>query len=234
MPSFEVIPVVDLLGGAVVHARAGERDRYRPIETPLAASAEPADVIRGLLALHPFRSLYIADLDAIQGRSGHVAAVRALKGLFPGVAFWVDAAFAGECSCRRFLDCGMGRLVLGSESQCGTYLLEVLAGEPDVVLSLDFRGEARLGPAELFERRELWPGRLIVMTLAAVGGGGGPDYARLGEVLAAAGEREVYAAGGVRGVADLERLAGMGCAGVLVASALHDGRLGAGELARFG
>lgn len=234
MPGFEVIPVVDLMGGAVVHARAGERASYRPIETPLAASAEPADVVRGLLALHPFRSLYIADLDAIQGRGGHVAAVRELKAMFPGVAFWVDAAFAGECSCRRFLGCGMGRLVLGSESQSGTGLLEALAGEDGVVLSLDFRGDARLGPTELFERPELWPRRLIVMTLAAVGGGGGPDWARLGEVLAAAGEREVYAAGGVRGAADLERLAGMGCAGVLVASALHDGRLGAGDLARYG
>jgi len=234
MPSFEVIPVIDLMGGSVVHARAGERDRYRPIVTPLAASCEPADVVRGLLALHPFRSLYIADLDAIQGRGDHVAAVRVLKAAFPGVAFWVDAAFAGECSCRRFLGCGMGRLVLGSESQPGTHLLEVLAGEDGVVLSLDFRGEARLGPAELFERRELWPRRLIVMTLAAVGGEGGPDYSRLGEVLATADGREVYAAGGVRGVGDLERLAGMGCAGVLVASALHDGRITAAELARFG
>lgn len=235
MPSFEVIPVVDLMGGVVVHARAGERERYRPVETPLAPSAEPGDVISGLLSLHPFRSLYIADLDAIQGRAGHVAAVRALKGRFPGVAFWVDAAFAGECSCRRFLGCGMGRLVLGSESQSGTGLLEALAGEEGVVLSLDFRGDARLGPAEVFERRDLWPRRLIVMTLAAVGGGGGPDYGRLGEVLAAAGEgREVYAAGGVRGAADLERLAGMGCAGALVASALHDGRIGKGELGRFG
>ena len=79
MPNFEVIPVVDLMGGLVVHARAGERDRYRPLESPLAASSEPADVVRGLLALHPFRSLYIADLDAIQGRGDHVAAVRALK-----------------------------------------------------------------------------------------------------------------------------------------------------------
>jgi phosphoribosylformimino-5-aminoimidazole carboxamide ribotide isomerase len=191
-------------------------------------------VVRGLLALHPFRSLYIADLDAIQGRGDHVAAVRALKTAFPEVAFWVDAAFAGECSCRRFLGAGIGRLVLGSESQSGRHLLELLAGDPGVVLSLDFRGDARLGPAELFDRPGLWPERLIVMTLAAVGGGGGPDHARLGEVLAAAGGRKVYAAGGVRGLADLERLAGMGCAGVLVASALHDGRLGREELSGSG
>jgi phosphoribosylformimino-5-aminoimidazole carboxamide ribotide isomerase len=110
------------------------------------------------------------------------------------VAFWVDAAFCGECSCRRFLGGEIGRLVLGSESQSGAHLLERLGGDPGLVLSLDFRGDARLGPAELFDRPELWPERLIVMTLAAVGGGGGPDYARLGEVLAAAGRPE-----GVRG-----------------------------------
>ena len=33
----EVIPVIDLKGGAVVRARLGQRDAYAPIKTPLAA-----------------------------------------------------------------------------------------------------------------------------------------------------------------------------------------------------
>ena len=31
MTAFEPIPVIDLMGGLVVHARAGERDRYAPL-----------------------------------------------------------------------------------------------------------------------------------------------------------------------------------------------------------
>jgi uncharacterized protein related to proFAR isomerase len=35
----EIIPVIDLKGGLVVRARMGQRDRYRPIETPLSPTS---------------------------------------------------------------------------------------------------------------------------------------------------------------------------------------------------
>src|SRR5258707_9046930 len=86
---FSIIPVLDLKGGAVVHARAGDRANYRPIATPLAASSAPAEVLAGLLALAPFRAVYVADLDAITGAGDHRAVVRALARRFPGVEFWL-------------------------------------------------------------------------------------------------------------------------------------------------
>ncbi len=67
----EVIPVIDLKGGQVVHARAGNRRDYRPIRTPLSRSSAPEDVISGLLGLFPFARLYVADLDAIEGGGDH-------------------------------------------------------------------------------------------------------------------------------------------------------------------
>ncbi|MBL8704261.1 MAG: histidine biosynthesis protein, partial [Rhodospirillales bacterium] len=60
----DTIPVIDLKAGQVVHARRGDRANYRPIETSLSPSAEPVAVARGLMALHGFRRLYVADLDA--------------------------------------------------------------------------------------------------------------------------------------------------------------------------
>lgn len=234
MAGFELVPVIDLMGGVVVHARAGQRDTYRPLErSVVAASAEPVAVIEGLLALHPFRTLYIADLDAIRKAGDHKALIRALRGRFPGLRFWVDAGFTGECACRRFLDAGLGDLVLGSESQGDLGLLERLAGEPRLVLSLDYLGEQALGPPELFASPALWPERVIVMMLARVGMGAGPDLGRLRAIRGMAPERRVHAAGGVRGAEDLASLAALGCAGALLASALHDGRLGRAELARF-
>ena len=99
------------------------------------------------------------------------------------------------------------------------------------VLSLDFRGDAFVGDLEVLERAENWPERLIVMTLARVGSGLGPDLARLSQIAETAGpERRVYAAGGLRGADDLDALNDLGLAGVLVASALHDGRLTAMDL----
>lgn len=233
MAAFEVIPVIDLMGGRVVHARAGDRARYRPLEgSVLCDGAEPVEVVRGLLRLHPFRTLYIADLDAIAKNGDHKALIRRLRRTFPRLELWVDAGFAGLCGCRSYLGARLGDLVLGSESQSGTETLEALSGEPRLVLSLDFRGEQRLGPAALFDRPELWPRRLIAMTLASVGAGLGPDRVRLAAIRRAAGERRVFAAGGVRDETDLAALAEDGCAGVLAASALHAGRIGGAALRR--
>ncbi len=235
MAAFELIPVIDLMGGLVVHARAGDRDSYRPLAGSLvAASAEPAEVVRGLLALHPFRTLYIADLDSIRKQGDHKTAIFALRRAFPELALWVDAGFAGECSCRRYLETGLGDLVLGSESQGDLRLLELFAGESRLILSLDFQGERPLGAAGLFATPERWPERVIAMTLARVGAGAGPDFDRLRGLRAMAPGKRLYAAGGVRHRDDLHDLRALGCAGVLVASALHDGRLGTADLACFG
>lgn len=232
MMPFELIPVIDLMDGCVVHARAGQRDRYAPLAgSVVAASSAPEAVVAGLLALHPFRTLYIADLDAIRKQGDHKALIFALRRAFPTLHFWVDAGFTGECACRRFLAAGLGDLVLGSESQADLHLLERLAGETRVVLSLDFMGERPLGVADLFAAPERWPERVIAMTLAKVGTGSGPDLDRLRALRSLAPDKRLYAAGGVRGPADLLDLRQSGCAGVLLASALHDGRVGRAELA---
>jgi phosphoribosylformimino-5-aminoimidazole carboxamide ribotide isomerase len=68
------------------------------------------------------------------------------------------------------------------------------------------------------------------MTLARVGSGAGPDVERLAAVQRIAAGRRIYAAGGVRDAADLAALARAGIAGALVATALHDGRLGRAEI----
>ena len=232
MASLELIPVIDLMGGVVVHAHAGERDRYQPlVDSKLCTSADPAAVVEGLLALHPFRTLYIADLDAIRKQGDHKALIVSLGRAFPQLRLWVDAGFAGECSCRQFLAAGLGDLVLGSESQANSRLLNQFCHDHRLILSLDFQGERPLGAPMLFDAPEFWPHRVIAMTLARVGAGGGPDLERLRSLRRLVPDKRLYAAGGVRGVGDLQALAGLGCAGVLVASALHDGRLGRAELA---
>ena len=227
----DIVPVIDLMGGQVVRARAGERQLYRPLRSILAASSAPVEVVEGLLALHPLRHLYIADLDAIARAGEHHGLIRDLHARFPAIELWVDAGFRDACDAASFLDAGLGTLVLGTESQSEPGLFERLRADPRVVLSLDFKGEAALDPADIMARPELWPKRLIVMTLAAVGGSGGPDRRRLAEIIHLAPGCQVYAAGGVRGADDLKALDGMGCAGALVASALHDGRLGRDDLA---
>ena len=59
----------------------------------------------------------------------------------------------------------------------------------------------------------------------------GPDLDRLRAIRAAAPDRAIYAAGGVRGAADLKALRRDGIAGALVATSLHDGRLTSSDIA---
>lgn len=225
----QIIPVIDIRSGAVVRARAGDRDSYKPLVSPLAETSAPADVVAGFLTLHPFEKLYIADLDAIEGCGDNRREIEALVERFPALRFMIDAG-ARFHEWRRVarIDC-----VIGSECLRDGETLRAMKDDPDVVLSLDFRGDVFLGPDALDICVELWPRQLIVMTLARVGVGAGPDVERLAKIIERAGDRRVYAAGGVRDARDLERLEEIGAAGALVATALHGGALTRAELQRF-
>ncbi len=222
-----IIPVIDILGGVAVRAVGGWRDEYRPLETPLAASSDPRAVAEGFLRLHAFEIIYLADLDAIMRQGADDRALLRLSAAFPKVTFWIDRGGLAPPAAANFMR------VIGSESLSPDAPAPDLSKERNAILSLDFDAGGFRGPPELEREPALWPPRIILMTLAKIGGGRGPDCARLSEIKALAGSREVYAAGGLRGAADLAGLAGLGVAGALVATALHEGRVGASELAAY-
>ena len=221
---FRLIPVIDLRRGQVVRARAGERDAYAPIDTPLARGSRPADVARGLLDAVGGARLYVADLDAImEGCAPDRASLEVVADACPGVTLWVDAGFSDVLEVERFIQLGLGRPVIGSESQRDADLVRALGNR--AVLSLDSRGAERLGPDALHDDGSTWPEDVIVMTLARVGTGTGPDLSGVSRAVETGEGRRIYAAGGVRGPEDVARLSAAGVAGALVASAIHDGRL---------
>src|SRR6266404_4660826 len=160
----DIIPVLDLRGGIVVRAHRGQRDQYRPLESPLSPTSDPADVMRGLYSVYPFRTFYVADLDAIMGTGNNEAAQRRLKAEFPAAVFWVDNGVSDLSSARNWLDAGLGHLVIGSESQHDMALMRCLSEHDRVVLSLDFRDQAFVGPPALLDDVASWPRRLSVIT----------------------------------------------------------------------
>lgn len=235
-----IVPVIDIRNGAVVRAIAGRRDDYLPLQSPLTTmarqspgqSVEPIAVARGLMALYPFETLYVADLDAIEGRGDNREAIRAIGAHFPSLELWIDPGVRGhEASLWR--DQKNLRLVLGSESLSSRAALDAFAAREDCVLSLDFRESRFLGDPEILDIAGSWPSRVIVMSLSRIGGQAGPDVPRIKDIIARAGTREVYGAGGVRAADDVSMLAGTGAAGVLVSSALHNGGLTPSDLESF-
>jgi phosphoribosylformimino-5-aminoimidazole carboxamide ribotide isomerase len=229
----DIIPVLDLKNGVVVHAHMGRRDQYRPIETPLSPSSMPADVARGLLAIYPFKTFYVADLDAIERKGNNNGALARLRNDFPHLALWVDNGVNDLSEARQWLDADLGHLVLGSESQTDDRLVTGCGGDERVILSLDYRGDTFLGPVALQNNAHAWPSKIIVMTLARVGSESGPDMHRLNAIKSKAPEKQIYAAGGVRDATDLASLARHGIAGALIATSLHNGTLTGAQIARL-
>jgi phosphoribosylformimino-5-aminoimidazole carboxamide ribotide isomerase len=226
-----IIPVLDLKGGEVVRASKGRRDQYRPIVTPLSASSDVVAVAEGLRTLHPFPTFYLADLDAIEGRAPNGAALERLREMNKPPELWVDAGIADAAKLSAALAEPSLFPVLGTESQRDDVLLRRFRDHPNLILSLDFFGDGFHGPMSLLDAPELWPRKVIVMTLAKVGAAAGPDLARVQEIKAKAGDREIVAAGGVRNEADIRALASLGVAAALAATSLHDGTLTPRQLA---
>jgi phosphoribosylformimino-5-aminoimidazole carboxamide ribotide isomerase len=230
----EIIPVIDLLHGKVVRAQRGERDRYLPILSQLCDSCEPLEIMRALIELYPFKTLYIADLNAIQGMGDNAAEVRKLQHHFPHIDFWLDTGII-DANAWSYLDTATIRCIIGSEvlknTAQYTHLLSNLAiARP--ILSLDFNGNGLLGPKALIQP-EYWPKELICMTLARVGSYEGPDFEKIAGLVATGVQRKIYAAGGIRSINDLKGLHALGAAGALIASTLHDGKIDASMIAEL-
>jgi phosphoribosyl isomerase A len=226
-----LIPVIDLMHGQVVRAQRGQRASYRPIVSTLCPDAAPTAVARALVTHCAAQQLYVADLDALQGRGAQVSALRAILQALPGIELWLDAGFADAASAAALhaqlaADAARVVSVFGSESLRSRQAFEhCIASSPEAVLSLDRRDGRHLDAAGCWELPALWPSRVIVMTLERVGADAGPDLATLRSVQSRAPGASLIGAGGIRDGADLERARAAGAAAWLVASALHDGRL---------
>jgi phosphoribosylformimino-5-aminoimidazole carboxamide ribotide isomerase len=231
MAKLRLIPVIDLKEGMVVHAREGRRAEYAPIRSSLCKGADPQTIMAALLTLHPFRTIYFADLDAIQGVGSNRKILGRLHEQFPAVEIWADTGIADEAALGHWINAGLGTSVIGSESLADVRFMDSV--HERCVLSLDFRGTTFSGPAELLQKSGRWPTDVLAMNLQRVGSDAGPDLELIAALAARRPACRIYAAGGVRNVEDLRQVSAAGAAGALLATALHDGRIGPAELRDF-
>lgn len=226
----QIIPVIDLLNGAVVHAQQGQRQNYQPIKSLLTHSIKPLDVVTALLDVYPFSQLYIADLNAIQQSGDNFNAIRAVAQKFPHLKLWIDAGIHFS----QFI--ANSSVILGSEnfpndiSGLENFLACKNQQKKSFVLSLDFMPNGYQGPNQLLESSHYWPQDVIVMSLQNVGANQGANVNLMQKILALASGKNLYAAGGVRHVEDLIALKSMGIHGALIATALHQKQLSTDEI----
>jgi phosphoribosylformimino-5-aminoimidazole carboxamide ribotide isomerase len=245
---FRVIPVLDLKGGQAVHAIAGRRAYYEPLESILHPAPDPIALARAYRDRLGLRTLYLADLDAIAGAAPSVPLYRELFAL--GLDVWIDAGVrdGGSLEPLGAIGGGAGSIVVGLETVTGPRALaEILdqMGPERVVFSLDLDcGLPRVAAVHSWTTRDaiaiateaigMGVRQLLLLDLAHVGTGRGLGTESLLALLRrAAPDVALHVGGGISTIDDVLMLPAAGAAGVLVSSALHDGRIGARELARL-
>jgi phosphoribosylformimino-5-aminoimidazole carboxamide ribotide isomerase len=206
------------------------------LESTLTRSSQILDVAHALAEAVGSMHLYLADLDAIAGKPPAVQHFRLLAER--GFELWVDAGICCAADARPLVDAGVHQVVAGLETLANLEELARLQKVviPDrVVFSLDLRAGSPLGrSAELLREpldlvaaaRERGVRRMILLDIARVGMGRGIGTESLcREIKGRWPELELFVGGGVRGVDDICCAARAGASGVLVASALHNGRV---------
>jgi phosphoribosylformimino-5-aminoimidazole carboxamide ribotide isomerase len=244
--SMRVVPVLDLKGGLAVHAVRGERQFYAPVRSVLSPSADPVALARAFRDRLGSDACYVADLDAISGVGDHHAVVRAIAGL--GLAVWLDAGVATAGDAHRAASGGARRVIVGTETLKDVRDLPGIvqgargatSAGADCILSLDHRGGQLLGGSPAVAGIDAnalataaWAAGIrafIVLDLARVGAGTGPETEPARRLRASLPAAEIVLGGGVRGKDDLRALAAAGYQAALVGTALHTGVLGPADL----
>lgn len=239
----KVIPVLDILDGAVVHGVRGLRSEYRPIRSVLTDSTKPLDVAV-VFKEHGFCDLYVADLDAITGKGYDFSLFKKIVSK-TGLQLMVDAGFDDSKRIDEAFKNGVSKVVIGTETLSRLDFVEEavkLFGPQKIVLSLDFKEKTVLSKFEVSENKKpmillqefinMGVSQVIVLDLTRVGSENGVNFGFLEEALAKRTIR-VFTGGGVRDINDLIDLRNKGVFGALVATALHSGKISPEELGRI-
>ncbi|MEO2019286.1 MAG: HisA/HisF-related TIM barrel protein [Fuerstiella sp.] len=241
----EIIPVLDILNAVVVRGVAGQRDRYRRVHSQLTPSCDPSVIMRAFTEEFHLRRFYIADLDAIQFQQLNRCTIAELAG--GPASLIVDRGIRSAVDVEELLDLGVGQVVVALETLDGPDTARALVssfGAEQLVLSLDLKngrpltvnpGWTTVKPFDIAQELiDVGLRHMIVLDLAAVGlDEGTPTIDLCRRLRSLLPDGTIITGGGVSDCADLRRIAAAGVDGVLVASALHDGRLSAEDIRAF-
>jgi phosphoribosylformimino-5-aminoimidazole carboxamide ribotide isomerase len=224
----QVIPAVDVLGGAVVRLRRGDYDAVTrfgddPVETALDYMAAGAEIV------------HVVDLEA--ARSGGFSADLWRRLGAAGVRFQAAGGVRGAEDAVAAVTAGAARVVTGTAAVWEPERLAEMAaavGGELLVGAVDVRAGRAHGAGWLDEGRPVAAvieqvvaagvGRIMATAVHRDGTMEGPDIELVEEVIAAAAGTPVIASGGVSSLDDVSRLVATGCESVVVGRALLEGR----------
>ncbi|MCW4025193.1 MAG: HisA/HisF-related TIM barrel protein [Candidatus Bathyarchaeota archaeon] len=233
----KIIPVIDILNGVAVHAVRGNRKEYQPLKSVLCKTADPLEVACVFRSLG-FRELYVADLDAILHQTANYPLFSEIVQK-TGLKLMVDAGVTTLDAAQKLLNCGVSKIIVGTETLTHKdFVSEIIweVGRNNVVVSLDMKNGAILGLNEKQDPQALLSdfegmgiSEFIVLDLTRVGSNEGVDTVFLKKIIEQT-RSSVYVGGGIRTIEDLVELENLGASGVLLATALHEGKISVADL----
>jgi phosphoribosylformimino-5-aminoimidazole carboxamide ribotide isomerase len=236
----KIIPVIDVLNGVAVHGIRGEREQYQPLRSILCKSADPLDIALTFESLG-FTDLYLADLDAILGKSANFNVYKQIMNE-TSLNLMVDAGISDVGKAEEVLNTKVSKIVVGSETLEGLDFLDQAIksfGEDRIIVSIDLKKGKVMSVSETISSLDsvsfsqklgkIGVNQIIILDLDRVGTEQGISLALIKNILNKAGV-EVLVGGGLRSLRELKKLRDLGVSGALVATILHNGKLRVDEL----
>lgn len=234
-----IIPVVDIKNGIPVHAIAGKRDDYGPIQNSRFDCSSVFTLCKKIIAELSPKFFYIADLDAIEhGRPN----ISLLSDLLRLPTHWLMDVGLKTAADLYSLESQFSRsenwsAIFGSESLSSLKELELAVSKFDssrIVFSCDLRNGQLMGTPALAELRLdsliaevaiLGVKQFIMIDLADVGTNRVSLPSIIGKLQFDLHSIELFAGGGIKDENDLRQFDSIDCRGVLVATAIHKGAI---------
>ena len=228
-----IIPVLDISQGVVVHAICGDRSSYKPIQSSISKDSKPESVLSSFFELYPFQTIYIADLDSIQGKDSQSELINKLAFDYKDCQFWLDAGIK-QIYNKLDYKCSNIKFILGTENNFSLDEYDqLLQNNPELILSLDFDKNGLMLNSEILNYSSYWPKKVIVMMLNLIGSNKGIDKFTLEKIIKLNRTSELYSAGGIKDISNVHELTKMNMKGCLISTALHQKKITSIELNKY-
>ena len=231
----KIIPVIDILNGIAVHGIRGERKLYQPLKSILFKSVSPLE-IASILETLGFTCLYLADLDAILGKSTNLEIYKQIS-IKTGLDLMVDAAISDITTAYKVVETDVQEIVIGSETLRNLdfvrQAIETFGGNK-VVVSIDQKQGRILSSSKYISSMNVFSfikklgdfgvNKIILLDLDRVGTENGINFFLLKKIIEST-KNDLMVGGGIQNLYELELLRKFGFSGALVSTVLHKGRV---------
>ncbi len=233
---FKVIPVLDLLNSIIVHAKKGERSKYRPLKSYLFTSNDVVEIINSLKDKFGFNMFYIADLDSITKLKPNFEIFKDIYQI-QNVDFLIDPGIRNFDDLKLFKNFGLKKIIIGIETiERYEDILNGINefGVRNIFLSIDLYQGLTISRDPALKNKNLLDllsilekvkvENIILLDLHRVGqkvGGIPPTYLKFRSEF----KGTLFVGGGIKNMEDILLYKSKNFDGVLIGTSLYDGTI---------